>query len=1007
MKNRNNQEEVENKFSPVQGEANSSDSELANFDRRNFLKVAGFSFTAGAAMLGCARPPIEKAIPFLIQPEEITPGKAYWYASTCGGCNAGCGILAKNRDGRPIKLEGNPDHPISSGGLCAVGQASILGLYDSHRLKKPISGKVESSWATIDKSVISKLESAQQNNSKVRILTGTTNSPSTKNLIDRMLSQFQDGAHIEYDPISYSAILDAHKKTHKRRALPHYHFDKAEVIIGFDCDFLGTWISPVEFTADYVKGRNIEGSDSPHMNYHMQFEGRVSITGSKADHRVRVSPDQIGDIVNDLTGILARKAGSYFPGSASTAKNLEAGTIEKLADRLWSNRGKSLVVCGSQDIQCQININFINHLLASYGTTVDIAAPSLQNKGSDAKLDSFLSELNNGELDTLIVQGVNPVFDLPNGKKIAEAIKKVPLSIQVTERKNETSEVAQLICAEGNFLESWNDFQPTDEVASIVQPVIERFGDTRTMGECISAWSDVNRSAYDLVKDYWFKNIFPQRNGGGTFQSFWDNAVHDGFAKLDASHKETADFDVSALKPVETSKSLNADEFVLTLYPSVNMHDGRHSYNPFLLELPDPVAKLTWDNFASVSAKTADKLGVRDADILRIKAGSGDQIEVPVYVQHGQDDRTISVALGYGSAETQRFGNINPQWIEVRSSLGDKGIVGVNASQFIANENGTRQLTRLVTVAATGEKTWLAATQEHHSLSDRDKFMPVGAHHDPIIKDGTLENYNHDPHSVVPHTKHAGDNFWPPDHEFKGAHWGMVIDMNLCTGCEACVVSCQIENNIPVVGKDEVRRNREMHWLRIDRYYSGDEDDLKVVHQPMMCQHCENAPCETVCPVLATTHSSEGLNQQIYNRCVGTRYCSNNCPYKVRRFNWFNYSHDDEMQNLLLNPDVTVRSRGIMEKCSLCVQRIQEAKIAAKVKGVEVADGDIQPACQQSCPAGAIVFGDLNDPESKAAKLMASQRRYRVLEEINVRPSVGYLALIRNRTEKSGGGHHG
>jgi molybdopterin-containing oxidoreductase family iron-sulfur binding subunit len=440
------------------------------------------------------------------------------------------------------------------------------------------------------------------------------------------------------------------------------------------------------------------------------------------------------------------------------------------------------------------------------------------------------------------------------------------------------------------------------------------------------------------------------------------------------------------------------------------MLDGRNAYNPWLHELPDPVSKVTWDNYASISPGTAKNLGVKNGDIIRLdpsRTGLG-TLDLPAYVQPGQHDQVVAVGLGYGSKLSARFAKVGPQWIDALLSVGDNGLVGQNVASYLELKDGVlRYSSTQVTLRRTGKQRELACTQIHNTLTVPENLRPGGSGPRPIVQETTLAAFLKDPHSGVEDEEEKED-LWPTDHPYTGPRWGMVIDLNACTGCSSCVIACQIENNIPVVGRDEVRRNREMHWMRIDRYYSeSDHGQVDVAHQPLMCQQCENAPCETVCPVLATVHSEDGLNQQVYNRCVGTRYCANNCPYKGRRFNWFNYSHDDQLQNLVLNPDVTVRSRGVMEKCTFCVQRIQEAKIEAKRRGEAIEDGAVQTACQQSCPAKAIHFGDLNDPNSRVSKMMQNPRRYRVLEELNVRPAVGYLTVVRNRDQESKEQQHG
>ena len=924
-----------------------------DFDRRSFLKAAGFSF-GGAMLAGCSRAPVEKAIPYLIKPDEITPGRAYHYASTCGGCSAGCGLLVKVRDGRPIKLEGNPQHPLNRGALCAVGQASILGLYDSHRLKHPLKDGRVVTWEDADGAILAELEAIRRERKPVRFLSSTITSPALRAQLDRFLKTSPDAQHVVYDPLSVSAILGAHERTHGARVLPAYRLERAEVIVSFDADFLGTWISPVEYAQLWSARRSPEGAFS----YHVQFESRLTVTGSKADRRVRVAPGEIGGLMNQLAERLAKKGGA-----------------DPLAERLWNTRGKSLVLCGVNDVATQVLCNYINHLLGNYGSTIDLERPSFQRQGDDRQLETLLAELREGQVGALFIHGVNPVADLPDGSDVlAQAIRKVPLTVSFAERQDETASVVRYLCPDHHYLESWSDAEPVSGTLSLMQPVIRPLGGTRPVLESLAAWSGAPGSAHDLLRRHWEAAVFPRQSAERSFQAFWEKAVHDGCVEVAPVKVATRAFAATAVRPIAPARP---DSFELVLYPKAGMLDGRHAYNPWLQELPDPITKVAWDNYACLSPAAAAKLGVSDGDGVRIEAG-GRSLELPALVQPGQHDRVVAVALGYGRKETERFARIGPKWFERRSGVGEDGRVGKNAAPLAELAGGTLRYTRAgVQLTKNGKRYALASTQTHHSIEQR-----------PVIQEGVVERH---------HAEHA--NLWPPDHRYPGHRWAMAIDLTACTGCSACVIACQVENNNPVVGKDEVRRQREMHWIRLDRYYSGDGDNVTVAHQPMMCQQCENAPCETVCPVLATVHSAEGLNQQVYNRCVGTRYCANNCPYKARRFNWFDYPREDKLYNMVLNPDVTVRSRGVMEKCTFCIQRIQEAKIEARRRGEKLADGDIQPACQQTCPAGAIVFGDMNDPSSRVARLMKSPRHYRVLDDLNVGPSVTYLALVRNREE--------
>jgi molybdopterin-containing oxidoreductase family iron-sulfur binding subunit len=988
------------------------DAEPTQLGRRGFLRAAGFSF-AGAALTGCQTAPVEKAIPFLVQPEEITPGRALHYASTCGACSAACGLLVKNRDGRPIKLEGNPDHPLSRGGLCAVGQASILGLYDSQRLTNPLRDGVETTWETVDREVIARLAEIRERRGAVRFLTGTVNSPTVLAQIASFLSQFPNAKHVVYDPLSSSAILDAHERTHGVRVLPRYRFEKAEVIVSFDADFLGTWFSPVEHTRGYHEGRRLE-VPLPRASHHVQFESRMSLTGAKADERIAVTPSELGPIASRLAAAVAKLAGEDFPSvDGVQALPLPAERVEGIARRLWAARGRSLVVSGSQDVETQVLCNYLNHLLGNYRSTLDIDRPSRQRLGNDRELRLLLDELEERAVAALLIWGVNPVYDLPQPEEVAAAIQKTPLVISLDERRSETAELAHFVCPDPHYLESWGDNEPVPGVVSVQQPCLRPLGNTRALVETLAAWSGDPKSAYELMREHWQAHLFPRQSAQPSFEDFWDHAVHDGVVELAAPAVQTGSFRSDQAVLPSASDAAGPTELSLELYPKPAILDGRHAYNPWLQELPDPVTKVTWDNYACLSPALAAALGVRDGDVVEIRPmlDGKPSLELPVVLQPGQHDRIVAVALGYGAKASERFANVGPQWLRRKPTVNSDGHVGRNAAPLLRFVDGSLTYSGLpVKIRPTGGHEDLACTQAHHTITVPESLALPGGERRPAVRETTLDGYLHAQGGAEAHSGRAHDtheDLWPADHAYTGHRWAMAIDLDACTGCSACVVSCQVENNIPVVGKDEMHRQREMHWMRIDRYYSGGDADVEVTHQPMLCQHCENAPCETVCPVLATVHSAEGLNQQVYNRCVGTRYCANNCPYKVRRFNWFDYAREDRLENLVLNPDVTVRSRGVMEKCSFCVQRIQEAKIEAKRRGEEIRDGEIQTACQQSCPAGAIVFGDLNDPFSRIAQLVKSPRHYRVLEELNVKPAVGYLEVVRRKQPGKEEAHHG
>ena len=592
-------------------------------------------------------------------------------------------------------------------------------------------------------------------------------------------------------------------------------------------------------------------------------------------------------------------------------------------------------------------------------------------------------------MQALIVAGANPVYDLPDAGDLAKDLRRVPLIVSTAERIDETASIAHFVCPDHHYLESWSDAEPVSGVVSLTQPTILPLQDTRSLLESLSVWTTgTPRASRDLLREHWERAIYPRAVSSGVsdpFDRFWERTLERGVAEIAPRPSTARPFDLRAVRPILRPEESGPNAFALVLYPKIGMLDGRHGHNAWLHELPDPVTKVTWDNYASFSPAAAKRLGVADGDVVRVTATGAPPLELPAFVQPGQHDASVAIALGYGRAGTDRFAKVGPPWFEARPPV---GLVGVNASTLVTTEDTTRRYSgRSVTVVKTGRTHPLASTQIHHSLEGAEGQEPR-----PIVQETTLSQLA----GAATETHETEGELWASDHPSTGHRWGMAIDLNTCTGCSACVIACQAENNVPVVGQDEVRRKREMHWIRIDRYYSGSDDEPEVAHQPMMCQHCEHAPCETVCPVLATVHGDEGLNEQVYNRCVGTRYCANNCPYKVRRFNWFDYPHEDRLQNLVFNPNVTVRSRGVMEKCTFCVQRIEETRIEARRLGQPIADGAIKTACQQVCPADAIVFGDLNDPKTRVAGLAESNRAYRVLEDLNTRPAVRYLKIVRH-----------
>ena len=941
--------------------------------RRDFLTLAGFGIAAATAS-ACSRGAVQKAIPMLNQPEQMTPGVPSYYATTCGGCSAGCSLLVKTRDGRPIKIEGNAESTIFGGGTCAAGQATVLSLYDDARLKGPLWRGQPASWADVDAHVSSRIADAVGAGRRVALVSPTIVGPATRRLL-REWSSRPGFEHVTRDAVSYAALRDATRASFGIEAIPHYRFGGASVVVGIEADFLGTWLSPVEFTREYAGRRRPESGAL--MSRHVHFETGLSLTGSNADERVAIAPSEQGLVALALLRRIAQKHGSVDVPESDESQ-LDRDALDNAADDLWRARGESLVVCGAHDEATQTLVLAVNALLGNIGRTVDLDHVSLQKQGDDAAFARLVDDMAARRVDVLILYGVNPAYDAPDAERFAAAMARVPLTVSFADRLDETAARADIVCPDHHFLEAWGDAEPIASRYSLAQPTIAPLFDTRAAQESLLAWLEREPDFYAYLRAHWRGALFPTQDRCDTFDEFWDRSLHDGVftgAPRPAVERRFAGDCRRAAETVRHAHAQAAGGFEVHLYEPVAVRDGAHANNPWLQELPDPVSKVTWGNYAAIAPAIAARYGLADGDVVALEAGAR-RLELPILVQPGQHARSISVALGYGRTRGGRVA---------------EG-VGVDAYPLAQSIDGRRRYFRTgVRLTRTGRRDPLAATQTHHSMEGRE-----------IVKQTTLASFlessgqGADAHADAP-------TLWAE--RPRGEHnWGMAIDLTSCTGCSACVTACQAENNVPVVGRDEVRRGREMHWIRIDRYYAGSEDAPETLVQPMMCQHCGHAPCEPVCPVLATVHSSDGLNQQVYNRCVGTRYCENNCPYKVRRFNWFEYARNDRFDfnmnsplgEMVLNPDVTVRSRGVMEKCSLCVQRIQAGKLEASRDGRPMADGDIQTACQQVCPADAIVFGDLADPASRVSRLSRQQRRYRVLDELGTRPNVTYLAKVRN-----------
>lgn len=944
--------------------------------RRDFLKLWGFSLGAAALAAGCERP-VQKAIPFLFRPEEVTPGMAKYFASTYFDGQEYASILVKTRDGRPIKIEPNDTSGFGAKGTTARVQASVLGLYDDSRTRHPLKNGEKISWEEADAEIVSALKKISTEKGRIVLLSSTVISPSTLAVLRMFRESYPGTDIIWYDASSASGILEANRESFGRAAIPAYHFERADLIVSFGADFLGTWLSPAEYIAQYASGRELDPGE-PSLSKHYQFEAGLSVTGSNADRRIRIKPSQERMILAGLYNILARRTGSRVYTAPSSPV-----PVEDLADELLRHRGGSLVVSGSNDPGVQMIVNEINFMLGNYGETIDFSKTLDLRNGLSRDMVRLVEDMKAGKVDALICYNVNPVYDFPDSRGFEEGLKKVGLTVSFAGQPDETATLADYICPDSHFLESWNDARPRTGFYSLQQPVIQTLFDTRQVQESLLKWSGEETDFHTFLQEYWKENIFPGRTGHGIFTDFWNHALQDGVFEIPGSGGRQPSIRHDGLKAVMDATGIKGspEDIELHVYESVSMGTGRDANNPWLMELPDPVTKLTWDNAACIAPAMADRLGLVQGDIIRIN----DLLELPVLVQPGQADHTVSVALGYG---------------RTRSGKVATGVGGNASPMRLIREGEWLNHNPRVSLEKTGEHRQLALTQEHHTMEGRE-----------IVRETTLEEYRENRQAGNEMHEHIQEHHATlyEEPEFKGYHWGLAIDLNRCIGCSACAVACQSENNIAVVGREEVRRRRIMHWIRIDRYYSESPDDPDVFYQPVMCQHCDNAPCENVCPVSATNHSSEGLNQMSYNRCIGTKYCINNCPYRVRRFNWFAYVNNrefdfhqnSELGKMVLNPDVTVRERGVVEKCSFCVQRIQEKKLQAKLEDHTLVDGEVKTACVQACPAEALVFGDLNDPESKVSKMFRNERNYHLLEEIHTLPSVGYLTKVRNRKARS------
>jgi MoCo/4Fe-4S cofactor protein with predicted Tat translocation signal len=864
-------------------------SELSGISRRKFLALVGAS--AALAGTGCTDYRDKgEIIPYIKKPDEIIPGKANYYAATVNNCSCGCGVLVKTREGRPVKVDGNPDHPVSLGKLCAQCQASILSLYDPERLKTPLKNGEEISWYQADTEIRSALFNTD--GKEIAVITHRINSPTTIKAIEDFKKRYQNAKVYSYELFSDEIKNSAWNKCYGESNYPLIKWDEAKIILSLEGDFLGADDNHIENARLYAAGRNVDNPDKFNRLY--VVEGNMSLTGMNADYRLRLRPD------------------------------------------------------------------------------------------------AQFEFMNNGSIAAVIHFGANPVYHLPGDYGYKDALKRVNVVITMTELENETSALSHYVLPVNHNFESWGDARTRSGFYSLQQPVINPIFDTRQKESILLTWIDGKPNVYtpeiyhNYLTENWEREIYPTLNAGSDFKNLWISALHDGIVLT----SETGN--VQQGNPPAAFQQERAPEvsgYAVLLKESYTLGDGSFANNGWLQELPHPVSKIVWDNYASISVKTAADLDLKNNDVVEINIENR-KLNIPVFIQPGAADDTFTIELGYGREKTGTVGT------GVGFNAGVLQTKDFKLSPWLYNN---------ASINKTGEKYKLVTAQEHQAFDV--ELTKDAAKRRGIIREGKVSQFEKNPDFLHEGEAHELNTLYGQHLSTltSGLKWGMAIDMNKCLGCGECVIACVAENNIPIVGKEQVDKGREMHWLRIDRYYSGPVEDPEVHNQPMLCQHCDHAPCENVCPVVATTHSDDGLNQMVYNRCVGTRYCSNNCPYKVRRFNYFNFRdhfNDNYQQssifNLLYNPEVTVRSRGVMEKCTFCIQRIMEAREDAGRQKKQLRGNDVTTACQDACNANAITFGDVNEGGSDVNKLRHHKLGYFVLEELNVRPNVTYLAKLRN-----------
>lgn len=956
---------------------------LDPLSRRQFLRLMGASL-ALAGLSGCARPPAEAIVPYVRQPEEIVPGKPLFFATVMSLNGLGTGLLVENHLGRPTKIEGNPNHPASLGATDAIAQASLLTLYDPDRSPAlTYLGRIRpwSQFLVAMQEVRNKHKESKGRG--LRILTGTITSPSMGEQLRLLLKELPEARWHQWEPAGRHHTRAGAQMAFGEYVETQYRLAEADVILAFDANPLGCTFGHTRYGHDFAHRRKI-ADGARGMNRLYAVESTPSSTGAIADHRLALPVREGERFAFALAARLGVKA------IRPDVNSFDSGDkwLAALARDLEGHRGSSVVIVGEQQpVLVHALAHVLNQALGNVGRTVVYTDPVEINPVDElTSLRELTDAMDGGVVDTLLIVGGNPLYSAPADLRFAEKLAKVRLRVHLSLYENETSALCHWHIPAAHYLESWGDTRAYDGTITFVQPLIAPLYGGKTAHELLATLTDrPERSGYDIVRGYWRGRLAKSEE---EFERFWRQSLHDGVVAGTALPAKpvklvsSSEFRVSSSptpKPETTNQKPETKESLEIVFrPDPSVFDGRFANNGWLQELPKPLTTLTWENAALISPAMAERLGLTSligskggtayADVIELRF-QGRTVRAPVWILPGQADNSVTVHLGYGRARAGRVGT------------------GLGFNAYALRSSDALWSGQGLEIRKTGERHTLAATQTHHNINGRD-----------IVRAATLEQYRQNPH-FAQRAKH-GTEPQPslyPQFKYDGHAWGMAIDLSVCIGCNACIVACQAENNIPVVGKEEVLRSREMHWLRVDSYFKGTADNPETYYQPVPCMHCENAPCEVVCPVTATAHSAEGLNDMVYNRCVGTRYCSNNCPYKVRRFNFLQYADwDTPSLKAMRNPDVTVRSRGVMEKCTYCVQRINKARIDAANEGRPINDGEIVTACQQACPTQAIVFGDINDRNSAVSKMKAEARNYGLLEELNTRPRTSYLAALRN-----------